>query len=326
MGLLSLRLAHLGAGLFTLGICAFLPYPTLSRLSRPAYGLSLGLLVLVDLVGRERLGAQRWLVVGPLSLQPSELAKLSAVLMLAWALTRSPHPPRGIGEVARCGAYVLPALILVFLQPDFGTSLVFLAIFFGMLFAAGAPGRTLAKLVGLGLALSPLLWRVLKPYQQRRLLVFLDPEQDPLGAGYHLIQSKIAIGSGQLWGKGLFKGTQNVLQFLPMQHTDFVFAVIGEELGFVGAVGVLVLFWVYLMRGLRAAHQAPDAFGRLVAVGIVSMVAFHVFVNVGMTVGLMPITGIPLPFLSHGGSALVVNLAATGILVNLGSARNRSAG
>ncbi|MCS7172199.1 MAG: rod shape-determining protein RodA [Armatimonadetes bacterium] len=323
-GLLSARLAHLAGGMVLLGVCAALPLETFRRVAKGLYGLSLALLLLVDLAGHERLGAQRWLQLGPLSFQPSELAKLSVILLLSDALARQTTPPRTLGAVMGRCLWVLPALVLVFLQPDLGTTLVFLAIVLGMLFAVGTPLRTLAGLVGMGLAVMPVVWRWLKPYQQKRLLVFLDPSLDPLGAGYHLIQSKIAIGSGQVWGKGLFQGTQNTLQFLPMQHTDFVFAVIGEELGFVGAIGVLGLFWVYLIRGLQAAQRAPDAFGRLVGVGIVAMVGFHVLVNVGMTVGVMPVTGIPLPFLSYGGSALLANLAATGILLNLGRRRGWS--
>lgn len=323
-GLLPVRLAHLAVGSVLLGGCAALPLQAFRRAARGLYGVSLALLLAVDVAGHERLGAQRWLQLGPLSFQPSELAKLSVILLLADVLARRPTPPRNLREVGGCGLWVLPALVLVFLQPDFGTTLVFLAAVLGMLFAAGTPLRTLAGLGGIGLAALPVVWRWLKPYQQRRLLVFLDPSLDPLGAGYHLIQSKIAIGSGQVWGKGLFQGTQNALQFLPMQHTDFVFAVIGEELGFVGTVGVLGLFWVYLIRGLQAAQRTPEAFGRLVGVGIVSTIGFHVLVNVGMTVGVMPVTGIPLPFLSHGGSALLVNLAATGILLHLGRRRSWS--
>lgn len=325
LGLLPVRILHLGIGFGVLATFAAIPYQLWARLSRWIYGASLLLLIAVDVVGRESLGAQRWLVLGPVSLQPSEFAKLGLIVTLA--KVASDHPPRRTPDLVRCVLYVVPPSVLVFWQPDFGTSLGFVAILLGILFAAGAPLRSLAGLVGLGLAGAPLVWRWMKPYQQKRLLVFLDPNLDPLGAGYSLIQSKIAIGSGQLWGKGLFGGTQNALEFLPMQHTDFVFAVIGEELGFVGSVGVLLWFWVYLMRGLRAAHQAQDRFGSLLCAGIVSLLGFHVLVNVGMTVGLAPITGIPLPFLSHGGSALLTNLAATGILLNVGHRRrNRSRG
>jgi rod shape determining protein RodA len=165
---------------------------------------------------------------------------------------------------------------------------------------------------------APLAWHILKDYQRRRLLVFLDPSLDPLGSGYGIIQSKIAVGSGMLWGKGLFAGTQNALQFVPEHHTDFIFSVVGEDLGFVGALVLLGLFFLWLVRGVRIAGLARDRFGALAAVGIVSMVAFHVFVNVGMTVGIMPITGIPLPFISYGGSALMTMLWATALLLNIG--------
>jgi len=325
LGLLPARILHLGIGLGVLAAFAAIPYRLWDRLAGWIYGACLLLLVAVDVVGRESLGAQRWLVLGPVTVQPSEFGKLGLIVILA--KVAADHPPRRVVDLVRCILYVLPPTVLVFWQPDFGTSLVFVAILAGILFAAGAPLRSLVGLGGVGLAAAPLVWRWMKPYQQKRLWVFLDPNLDPLGAGYSLIQSKIAIGSGQLWGKGLFGGTQSALEFLPMQHTDFVFAVIGEELGFVGALGVLVCFWVYLLRGLRAAHRAQDPFGSLLCAGIVSLVGFHVLVNVGMTVGLAPITGIPLPFLSHGGSALITNLAATGILLNVGSRRrNRSQG
>jgi rod shape determining protein RodA len=325
LGLLPARILHLGIGFGVLVAFASLPYGVWGRLAKGIYGATLLLLVAVDLVGRESLGAQRWLVLGPMSVQPSEFAKLGLIVTLA--RVAADHPPRRVVDLVRCVLYVVPPTVLVFWQPDFGTSLAFIAILLGVLFAAGAPLRSFMGLAGLGLATAPLVWRWMKPYQQKRLWVFLDPNLDPLGTGYSLIQSKIAIGSGQLWGKGLFGGTQNALEFLPMQHTDFVFAVIGEELGFVGSVGVLICFWVYLTRGLRAAHQAQDPFGSLLCAGIVSLVGFHVLVNVGMTVGLAPVTGIPLPFLSHGGSALITNLAATGILLNVGSRRrNRSQG
>jgi rod shape determining protein RodA len=212
---------------------------------------------------------------------------------------------------------------LVFLQPDLGTALSFLAILLGMLWAAGVPRGQLAGLVAAGLVASPLAWPLLKPYQRTRLLAFLDPGADPLGAGYNLIQSKIAIGSGGVWGKGLFAGTQNTLQFLPMQHTDFVFAVIGEELGFVGAVGVLLLFCLWLWRVLQVASSARDSFGSYLCVGVACMVAFHVLVNVGMTVGLAPATGIPLPFVSYGGTALVAQLAGVGLVLSVAARRSK---
>ena len=186
-----------------------------------------------------------------------------------------------------------------------------------MMFVAGVNLRILAAGFAAGVAASPLLWLFLKDYQKMRLKVFLDPSVDPLGSGYHIIQSKIAIGSGLIFGKGLFGGTQSQLNFLPENHTDFIFAVVGEELGFVGAAILLALYLVVLWRGVKIAQEASDTFGRLLAVGITSMLAFHVLVNVGMTTGIMPVTGIPLPLMSYGVSSLTTNLIAITILLNI---------
>lgn len=323
LGVVHARVFHVFVGLLAMAVCAAVPYRSLGEAWKVVYAGNLVLLALVDIVGRTALGAQRWLVIGPVSIQPSEFAKLGIIVTLAWVLSQRREPFQRPSDLVPYLLHVAPAFVLVFLQPDLGTSLVFLAILFAMLFAAGVPGRHLAGLAGLGVAALPLLWQLLLPYQRLRLMVFADPNLDPLGAGYSLIQSKIAIGSGQMWGKGLFEGTQNILQFLPMQHTDFVFAVLGEELGFVGGAAVLLLFWVWLMRALRIASVARDPFGAYLTVGIVSMVAFHVFVNVGMTIGIMPVTGIPLPFLSYGGSSLVTNLSASGILLGVAIRRRK---
>jgi rod shape determining protein RodA len=317
LGLLRPRLAHVALGVLALVGTAALPYRTLGQVWKLVYGAAVALLALTDLVGRTALGAQRWLSVGPVSVQPSELAKLGLVVALAWSLSRRKEPPARLRELVPYALLAGPPVVLVFLQPDLGSALVFVAILLAMLWGAGVPRGQLAGLVAAGLLLAPFAWPLLKPYQQARLLVFLDPNLDPLGAGYNLIQSKIAIGSGGLWGKGLFAGTQNTLQFLPMQHTDFVFSVIGEELGFVGTVGVLALFWVWCLRVLHVAATARDAFGSYLCVGVAGMVAFHVLVNVGMTVGLAPATGIPLPFVSYGGTALVTHLAAVGVVLSV---------
>jgi rod shape determining protein RodA len=186
-----------------------------------------------------------------------------------------------------------------------------------MLYVAGISSRHLLMIFGAGLAVMPIFWHFLKDYQKKRLTVFLDPSVDPLGSGYHIIQSKIAIGSGMLFGKGLFGGTQSQLNFLPENHTDFIFAVIGEELGFVGAVAILFLYFILLYRGIKIAGAARDNFGTLLATGIVSMIGFHILVNVGMTAGIMPVTGIPLPLMSYGVSSLTTNMLSIGILLNI---------
>jgi rod shape determining protein RodA len=317
LGLLRVRMTQVAIALTLLAVFTAVPYRSLGDAWKFIYGANLFLLTLVDAVGRSSLGAQRWLAVGPLSIQPSEFAKLALIVTLAKVLSERREPIRRLTDLIPFALHVAPAAVLVFLQPDLGTSLVFVAILFAMLFAAGAPARILAGVGVAGVAASPLFWQLLKPYQRMRLAVFLDPTLDPLGAGYNLIQSKIAVGSGKLFGKGVFEGTQNALQFLPMQHTDFAFSVLGEELGFLGATGALALFLILLWRALRAAATAQDAFGAYVAVGVVAMIAFHVFVNVGMTVGIMPVTGIPLPFISHGGTSLMTKSAAVGMLLSI---------
>lgn len=217
-------------------------------------------------------------------------------------------------------------MLLILKQPDLGTSLVFMAILLGELFMAGAPLKKLAIVYGGGLALVvaaislhfkfglPIL---LQDYQLNRLLVFLNPQADPLGAGYHVIQSTIALGSGGLFGKGLFAGTQNRLNFLPEQHTDFIFSVIAEEMGFIGILALLILFFILIYRGIRIIAQAKDMYGVLVATGVTTTFAFHVLVNVGMTAGIMPVTGIPLPMVSYGGSSMLASFFGIGLLLNV---------
>jgi rod shape determining protein RodA len=310
---------HLAVGLVIGGLLLAIDYRVLGSSARLLYAANLVLLGGVLIVGRSSLGAQRWLALGPFGqFQPSELAKLIIVITLAKHLTDRPGPYRSVWDLAPFLGHVAPPMLLIFLQPDLGTALVLGAILAGMLYTAGARRRDLATLGGAGVVLVPILWHVLKDYQRRRLLAFVHPDLDPLGAGYGIIQAKIAVGSGLVWGKGLFAGTQGVLRFVPEHHTDFIFSVIGEEFGFVGSVVLLGLFLVWASRGLRIAAEARDRFGALAAVGIVSMVAFHVFVNVGMTVGIMPITGIPLPFISYGGSALMAMMWATSLLLNIG--------
>ncbi len=305
-------------------------YTAWQRYAGALYGLSLALLAAVLVVGKVAMGAQRWIgfphpTSGPLQIQPAEFAKLALIITLANHLARKEKVETWADFVSPLAHVGLP-LLLVFAQPDLGTSLVFIGILVGMLFMAGAPVTKLGIIFGGGLAAAVGLVFLhfhfglplpLKDYQLMRLIVFVNPEVDRLGAGYHIIQSKIAIGHGGLLGKGLFYGTQNQLNFLPEQHTDFIFSVVGEELGFVGGATLLVLFLLLLWRGIRVAVQAKDQFGVLLATGVVSMILFHVLVNVGMTIGVMPVTGIPLPFVSYGGSSLLTNAVAVGILLNV---------
>ena len=292
-------------------------YKILQAYGNKMYIFNLIMLVAVMVVGQSALGAQRWIQLGPISLQPSEFSKLIMIVSLAGMLEERVGKLNNLHDLLPVAAYVGVPFLLVMKQPDLGTSLVFMAIFFGMIFVCGVNLRLLGGIFGVGLACMPILWHFLKDYQKMRIMVFMDPNVDPLGSGYHIIQSKIAIGSGMLFGKGLFGGTQSQLNFLPENHTDFIFAVVGEELGFIGAAFLLLLYLVVLWRGIKIARDASDMFGRLLAVGITSMLAFHVLVNVGMTTGIMPVTGIPLPFMSYGVSSLTTNILSIAILLNI---------
>lgn len=290
-------------------------YNTLAKYANVLYWFSVVSLLAVRFAGETALGAQRWIQIGPVSLQPSEFAKIIIIITLAKLLeNRRLETLRDLIPVA---LHVGFPFVLILLQPDLGTSLVFIAITIGMLFMAGIRTKLLLGIFGAGLAILPVFWRFLHDYQKKRLLVFIDPNIDPLGSGYHIIQSKIAIGSGMLFGKGLFGGTQSQLNFLPENHTDFIFAVIGEELGFVGAAIILLIYFVVVYRGIKIAGEARDNFGTLLATGVTSMFLFHILVNVGMTAGIMPVTGIPLPFMSYGVSALTKSMVGVAILLNV---------
>ena len=310
-------------GLFALvniGVAAFLmnfDYKLLQGYGNKLYIFNLIILVAVMVVGQSALGAQRWISIGPISIQPSEFSKIIMIVSLATMLEDKVGKLNTLHDLLPVAAYVGLPFLLVLKQPDLGSSLVFMAIFLGMIFACGINLRLLGGFFAAGVAMLPVLWHFLKDYQKMRITVFMDPNVDPLGSGYHIIQSKIAIGSGMLFGKGLFEGTQSQLNFLPENHTDFIFAVVGEELGFIGVVVLLLLYLVILWRAIRIAKDASDMFGRLLAVGISSMLAFHVLVNVGMTLGIMPVTGIPLPLMSYGVSSLTTNIMSIVILLNI---------
>ena len=292
-------------------------YRGLSQHGKALYIFNLIMLVAVMLFGHAALGAQRWIQIGPISIQPSEFSKLIMIICMAAILEERMGKLNTVQDLIPIAAYVGLPFLLVLKQPDLGTSLVFMAIFFGMIIACGMPWRIFTGIIIAGVVAFPFLWHFMKDYQKMRIMVFLDPNVDPLGSGYHIIQSKIAIGSGMLFGKGLFEGTQSQLNFLPENHTDFIFAVVGEEFGFVGAVVLLLMYLIVLWRGIQIAKEAGDIFGRLLAVGITSMLAFHVLVNVGMTTGIMPVTGIPLPLMSYGISSLTTNILAIAILLNI---------
>ena len=309
--------AAIGVALF-LGV-AQVSYRRWMDLAVVVYGLTVATLLIVPMAGAMRLGATRWLSLFGFSVQPSELAKLSTVWLLARYLAGQPVPLTG-RVIATSLLLVGPPAALIFLQPDLGSASIFAAIWLAMVWVAGAPRRTLLGLLGAFLALVPVGWHALKAYQRTRLMAFLDPYADPLGAGFSIIQSTIAIGSGQWWGRGWRAGTQSRLNFLPERHSDFIFAVIGEEWGLVGGVLMLVLFAVVVTRALRIAQRSADPQAALAATGIAVWLGYQSVVNVGMVMGLLPIVGVPLPLVSYGGSSMVMVWVAIGLLQNIHSA------
>ncbi|MDO4922368.1 MAG: rod shape-determining protein RodA [Phascolarctobacterium sp.] len=292
-------------------------YRMLKNYASRLYIFNIVLLVAVMLFGHSQLGAQRWIQIGSLSFQPSEFAKVFLIICLATFMDKRIEWLENFKDYLPVFAYIFVPFVLVMRQPDLGTSLTFIAILVGMIFVSGFKYKWFFRLGVLFVALLPVFWLILKDYQKNRIRVFLNPELDPFGSGYHVIQSKIAIGSGGLFGKGWLAGTQSQLNFLPENHTDFIFAVAGEEFGFIGTAFIIILYAIIIWRGIAIALDADDNFGTLLAVGVTSMFMFHVMVNIGMTAGIMPVTGVPLPFLSYGVSSLTTNLMLVALLLNI---------
>lgn len=353
-----------GIGLAIALMLAAYPYQNLILWRWPIYAVITLSLLAVDIIGTTELGAQRWISIGGFNVQPSEFAKVGMIITLA-AILQSKPASKIINIVQALALTSIPWL-LVFIQPDLGTSLVFGAITLGMLYWAnanpcwlllmvsplvsailysvylngwlfwmvivavlawfslpwyrlGSIAAVLINIVSGKLAL--VFWGLLKDYQKDRLVLFLNPEKDPLGGGYHLIQSRIAIGAGEMTGQGINQGSQTQLNFIPEQHTDFIFSAIGEEFGFIGGVVVLLVFWLLCWRLIHIARTSQDNFGGLLAIGVLSMIVFQVVVNIGMTIGLAPVTGIPLPWISYGRSALLTNFIALGIVESVANHR-----
>jgi rod shape determining protein RodA len=300
-------------------------YKWLKTLSWPTYALQLGLLVFTLAFGDGVGNSARWVTLGPVTFQFSELAKILMIIVLADYLARNHHNLDSLGTILGACLLVGPPLFLVMIQPDLGTSLVFAAILAGMLWMSGASLKWLAVLGATVVGMVPIAWNyLLLDYQKERLTSFLNPTPDITGSGYQLYQSQIAVGSGGLFGRGLTNGTQAQGDFLPVQTTDFVFSVLAEELGFIGAMVMFVLFVLLLWRVLVAAWRCRDPFGTLFASGLASMILFQLVVNVGMVMGIMPITGIPLPFVTHGGASLVSLAIGLGILQSINIRQTRA--
>ncbi len=305
-------------GLLAFGVAFSFDYQVLAKFAVPIYTAAMLLLVLVLLVGAEAGGARSWLRLGAAQLQPSDIAKLATILLLARYLAGINRRFVRIPQIlTSCGITALP-VFLVALERDLGGAAMFVPILVGMLLVGGVRWRVVVAGALLLLALGALVWNFATlDYQRARVRTFLSPGSDPLDAGYQLQQSKIAVGSGMLIGRGYMQGTQSQLRFLPARHTDFIFAVLAEEWGFVGVLVVLALFSSYIMNGFAVALRARDRTAILLVVGFISLVSFHVLYNTAMVVGLVPITGIPLPFLSYGGSFIVANFIAAGVILGI---------
>jgi rod shape determining protein RodA len=317
VGYLTRQLAWVGAGVLVFLVLFSIDYQRLALLALPLYATSLALLVLVLLVGQVRGGARSWFGVGGFGVQPSELAKITTAVLLARYLAGLEGEYLRLREIAIACLIVLAPMGLLVVQPDLGGALMYLPMLGAMLLVAGIKKRylvvaaiTLAVAGGTG-------WGFMHPYQRDRVLTFLNPERDPLGAGYQVRQSKIAVGSGEMVGRGYMQGTQSQLRFLPARHTDFIFAVLAEEWGFLGVAFVLFLYGSFLFGCAEVAARARDRLGLLLVVGFLSTFAFHILYNTGMVVGLVPITGIPLPFLSYGGSFTLFSFAAVGMVLGV---------
>lgn len=327
-GMMSRHLVGIAIGLVIMAIAWAVDYTVLERWVIPMMVALVILLILpkVPGLGDTAKGANSWVKIGSLRLfQPSEPAKLIFIAVMSAVVSRYKGSIATWREVGRVGIYAAVPILLIMLQPDLGTALVFVAITLGVLLVGGLKPRwfagfAVAAVVVVAVVLQPNI-HILKQYQRDRLLVFVDNSLDPKGSGYNLEQSKIAIGSGEITGKGLGSGTQSNLHFLPERHTDFIFSVLGEELGFVGAIVLLGLYLFLLSSALAISTSSKDLFGALVAVGIMSMWLFQILENMGMTIGIMPVTGIPLPFMSFGSSFMVTNLAAVGLLMSIWARR-----
>ncbi len=311
------QLTWLAVGLVVLFLACTVSYRNLSRFAYVIFGASVLMLLVVLVLGKAGLGAQRWIRIGGFAFQPSEFTKLSLVLFLARYFDdhrETLHQPKTM--LLPAGLTLLTAL-LVLKQPDLGTAVLLVLISLSMMLLLGLHWRYLLPLAIGGGVLTPLIWTLLKDYQRRRLLVYFNPELDPLGASYHIAQSKIAVGSGGAFGKGWLAASQSQLNFLPMNHTDFLFAVLAEQWGFVGCLLVLLVYVYLITRGFQIAMESADFFASLLATGISAMLAIQVFINVAMVLGMIPIVGIPLPLLSYGGSSLLATMLSLGLLLNI---------
>lgn len=312
-------------GLALLLVLALIDYRWLLNFAPVIYLLSVGLLVLVLALGRLSYGAQRWIYLWILPIQPSEIAKIALVIVLAKYLADRAEDFRGWRPVLVSGLLCAVPAVLTFAQPDLGTTMIFVGIWLAMLVVAGLRRRQAVLMALTAVLALPLVWGLMQDYMRTRLLIFLNPDLDPLDAGYNIRQALISVGSGGLLGRGFMEGTQSQLHFLRVQYSDFIFSVLAEELGFVGASVLCLLLATFLYRVLHVAAVSADGFGRLVAVGVFAKVLIQATMNIGMNIGLLPVAGVTLPFISYGGSSLISTLAAIGMLQSIALRRHRLA-
>lgn len=308
-------------GFVAIAIIVFMDYEFIGKLYIPIYIISVGLLLAVLLfgVGDEQVGvgARSWLEIGGFAFQPAEFVKIGLIISLAKFIDKNKETINAPFTLIKILIFAFVPVILILLQPDAGTAMVFIFFIAAMLFAAGIKWKYIGYALGVGLLSLPIIWFNLKPYQKNRVFDFIDPERNTSGTGYQALQGRIAVGSGQLAGRGLYQGTQTQFNFIPAKQTDFIFAVLAEELGFLGGVALILLYFIMMQRFLVIGNRSEDVFGSLMAIGIFAKFLFHIWENIGMTIGLMPITGIPLPFFSHGGTYQLVNLISVGIVLSV---------
>lgn len=312
-------------GLIAILFLVFFNYDNFSKLSIPIYIMCNILLVIVLIFGfgEDEVGARSWLRIGGFTFQPAEIVKIGIIISLAKIIDDNKEKINELATLFKVLIFAFIPIGLILMQPDFGTAFVFIFFVGIMLFVAGLDFKYILYSTVAGLISTPIIWLSLKDYQKNRILVFLNPDLDAMGAGYQVIQSKIAIGSGKILGRGLFNGVQTQYGFVPEKHTDFIFAVIVEELGLIGGIILLLLYFIMLYRLIRIARNAKDLFGSLIVVGITSMFTFHILENIGMTIGLMPVTGIPLPFISYGANFLLTNMINIGLALSIGLRKDR---
>lgn len=311
------QLIYASIGLVAFFVASTFDYRLLKAYTSFLYLIILGALIILFFVGKTAMGATRWIDLGFFQLQPSEIAKIFMIIIMAKYFAVHHESMNKFKHILRSFIFILIPILLVAAQPDLGTSIVFIVIWLSMVLVSNIKKIYVFSMGIGGLMIMPIAWQFLADYQKQRVLTFMDPSNDPKGAGWNVTQAMIAIGSGRFFGRGLGHGPQSQLNFIPEKHTDFIFAAMAEELGFLGVIVFMGLFLVIILRGIRAAVNSKDLFGMYLATGITAMIFFHVFVNIGMNIGIMPVTGIPLPLTSYGGTSVIVTLVSLGILESI---------